>query len=234
MLRRSVALVVAFIAAFFALPAAGASPPDATMQSLVCVYASPAHDLPTNHTAADSGPSAQRAEAVGSAGQRAADRASHGVLVRPDASETCGHITYDRTARLVPVDNPGTTSRQHVAAPAGDLASLQRSHVAAKGADEAFSAGKYLNDTWYKSTFPNRTQSVQYHLAKHGKGRTAVEYTQDAMDFFAQNRSLGQSVILRDGTAGIKISTKQPLPGGGFQRVGGYWTNDGSLVTFWD
>lgn len=106
--------------------------------------------------------------------------------------------------------------------------------VAAKGADEAFSAGKYLNDTWYKSTFPNRTQSVQYHLAKHGKGRTAVEYTQDAMDFFAQNRSLGQSVILRDGTAGIKISTKQPLPGGGTQRVGGYWTNDGRLVTYWD
>lgn len=105
---------------------------------------------------------------------------------------------------------------------------------AAKGADEAFSAGKYLNDTWYKSTFPNRTQSVQYHLAKHGKGRTAVEYTQDAMGFFAQNRSLGQSVILRDGTAGIKISTKQPLPGGGTQKVGGYWTNDGRLVTYWD
>jgi hypothetical protein len=50
MLRRTVALVVAFIAAFFALPAADASPPDATKQSLVCVYASPAHDLPINHT----------------------------------------------------------------------------------------------------------------------------------------------------------------------------------------
>lgn len=54
------------------------------------------------------------------------------------------------------------------------------------------------------------------------------------MDFFAQNRSLGQSMILRDGTVGIKTSTKQPLPGGGFQKVGGYWTSDGRLVTYWD
>jgi RHS repeat-associated protein len=105
---------------------------------------------------------------------------------------------------------------------------------AANGADEAFSAGKYLNDSWYKSTFPNRTQSVQYHLAKHGNGRTAVEYTRDAMDFFAQNQSLGKAVILRDGTAGIKIATKQPLPGGGVQKIGGYWTSDGRLVTYWD
>ncbi|NNM44391.1 RHS repeat-associated core domain-containing protein [Knoellia sp. DB2414S] len=54
------------------------------------------------------------------------------------------------------------------------------------------------------------------------------------MDFFAQNRSLGQSVIPRDGTAGIKISTKQPGPGGGTQQVGGYWPNDGDFRTLSD
>ncbi|WP_460744696.1 RHS repeat-associated core domain-containing protein [Mariniluteicoccus endophyticus] len=96
------------------------------------------------------------------------------------------------------------------------------------------SSGRYLNDTWHKATFENRTRSVQYHVNKHGNGRTAVQYTQDAMKFYAQNRSLGQSVTLRDGTAGVKISTKQALPGGGVRRVGGLWTKSGRLVTFWD
>lgn len=141
--RRTVALVVAFIAAFFALPAADASPLDATTQSLLCVYASPDHDLPTNHTAPDRGPPAQQAEAGTAAGQRAADRASHGVLVRPDAPGTCGHTTYYSTAQLVQVGDAGSTTRQHVGAAVGDLSSLQRSHVAAKGADEAGALVKY-------------------------------------------------------------------------------------------
>ena len=85
---------------------------------------------------------------------------------------------------------------------------------AASAGDEVISGGRYLFNTWHRGTFPHRTQSVNYHLAKPGNGRSATRYTRDAMDFFAQNRSLGQSVMLRDGTAGIKISTKQQLPGG--------------------
>lgn len=104
--------------------------------------------------------------------------------------------------------------------------------VAAKAGDETVSGGQYLFNTWHKGTFENRTRSVNYHLARHGKGRSAVEYTRDAMDFFAANRSLRVPVILKDGSAGIKIATKQP--GGGVQKVAGYWTSDGRLVTFWD
>jgi len=77
-------------------------------------------------------------------------------------------------------------------------------------------------------------QSVRYHLAKHGKGRTAQQYTQDAMEFFQKNKHLGQKVTLKDGTAGIKIQTKIKIPGQKTQRIGGYWTQDGKLVTFWD
>lgn len=94
-------------------------------------------------------------------------------------------------------------------------------------------AGKYLFNNWHKGTFANRTQSVSYHLAKHGKGRTATQYTQDAMNFFNKNKGLGQNVILKDGTQGIKIQTKQII-NGKTHRVGGYWTRDGKLVTFWD
>jgi len=95
-------------------------------------------------------------------------------------------------------------------------------------------AGKYLADNWHQGTFPNRMQSVRYHLAKHGKGRTAQQYTQDAMEFFQKNKHLGQKVTLKDGTAGIKIQTKIKIPGQKTQRIGGYWTQDGKLVTFWD
>ncbi|MEM7365831.1 MAG: polymorphic toxin-type HINT domain-containing protein, partial [Pseudomonadota bacterium] len=93
---------------------------------------------------------------------------------------------------------------------------------------------RYLNQTWHKGTFPNKTQSVRYHLDKHGKGRTAGEYTRDAMDFFERNKHLAKNVTLKDGTPGIKIQTKVKVAGQKTQRVGGYWTQDGKLVTFWD
>ncbi len=95
-------------------------------------------------------------------------------------------------------------------------------------------AGRYLADTWHQGTFPNRTQSVRYHVLKHGKGRTARQYTRDAMEFFQANRHLGERVILKDGTPGIKISIKVTTPEGTVKRIGGYWTEDGKLVTFWD
>ena len=133
MLRRAVALVVAFIAAFFALPAADASPLDATKQLLRCLYASPDHDLPTNHTAPERGSAAQRAETGVYAGQRAADRASYGALVRPDAPGTCGHTTYDEDALLEQVASAVGTTRGQVQAPKGDLSSFQPTGVAAKG-----------------------------------------------------------------------------------------------------
>jgi hypothetical protein len=97
----------------------------------------------------------------------------------------------------------------------------------------AQAAGKYLNASWHKGTFPNKLQSVEYHLAKHGKGRSATQYTKDAMNFFEKNKQFGKSVTLSDGTAGIKIQTKVKVDGK-TQNVGGYWTNEGKLVTFWD
>ena len=61
------------------------------------------------------------------------------------------------------------------------------------------------------------------------KVETIEKYTDDAMDFFYKNKNFGKEVTLKDGTKGIKIQT-----GTGKNRVGGYWTHDGKLVTFWD
>lgn len=95
------------------------------------------------------------------------------------------------------------------------------------------SAGQYLFETWHQGTFPNRAQSVAYHLERHGKGRSATEYTRDAMSFFERNKHLGEQITLKDGSSGIRIQTKQ-IVDGKVQRTGGYWTSDGKLVTFWD
>ena len=73
----------------------------------------------------------------------------------------------------------------------------------------------YLFENWHKGTFANRTQSIAYHMGKHGNGRSASAYTQDAMAFFKANESAGKTVVLRDGTGGVRIRTKQPVVGGG-------------------
>ncbi len=108
-------------------------------------------------------------------------------------------------------------------------------HIAGKGKKHAKrgEVGKYLSDNWHKGTFPNKTQSLAYHLKKHGKGRTASQFTKDAQDFFAKNKQLGQPTTLKDGTPGIKIQTKTKV-NGKTVRVGGYWTTSGKLVTYWD
>jgi hypothetical protein len=66
---------------------------------------------------------------------------------------------------------------------------------------------------------------MEYHLNKHGKGRTIEQYTEDAMTFYNKNKSSGSVVTLKDGTQGIKL---------GNSDIGGYWTIDGKLVSFWD
>ncbi len=90
-----------------------------------------------------------------------------------------------------------------------------------------------LFNTWHKGTFPSITKSINYHLAKHGKGRTASQYTRDAMNFYRQNKHLGNNLMLKDGTQGLRIQTKQII-NGKTNRIGGFWTKSGRLVTFWD
>lgn len=91
-----------------------------------------------------------------------------------------------------------------------------------------------LIDAWHKGTFENSTESLLYHLKKHGRGRSAIQYTEDGMTFFETYKKLGTTTVLRDGSQGIKIQLKVIREDGCFQKVGGYWSADGKLVTFWD
>ena len=93
------------------------------------------------------------------------------------------------------------------------------SAAAEKGAE-------FLLSNWYRSTFFSTSGTVAYHWMKHAQryGKTAVEYTKDAVDFFQKNQQLGKPATLGDGTVGVLIRTKGP---------GGYFTPDGRVVTFW-
>jgi hypothetical protein len=90
------------------------------------------------------------------------------------------------------------------------------------------SSASSLKGQWDKSTFQNETQSIQYHWGKHarGLGKSMEEYTKDATEFFQKNKSIGQEVTLKDGSKGllIKIGKRNP---------GGYFKEDGKIVTFW-
>lgn len=86
----------------------------------------------------------------------------------------------------------------------------------------------------YQGTFETSEKALAYHLMKHGKGRTAKQYIDDATSFFTKNRHLAESTTLQSGTKGLSIKTKFKDPNGGIKRMGGFFTEDGKVVTFWD
>lgn len=67
--------------------------------------------------------------------------------------------------------------------------------------------------------------SVHYHTRKHGYGRTPLQYTRAAVNFYERNKHFRYSTILMDGTPGYRIKK---------EREGGVWTRDGKILTYWD
>jgi len=72
-------------------------------------------------------------------------------------------------------------------------------------------------------------QSIKYHLQKHGNGRIPKEYTQDALNFLTINRDKALDVILKNGKKGISLKVNQ-----NGQRMGGFWTENEKIITYWD
>ncbi len=108
-------------------PAAAASP-----QSLPVAYAYDAlvYHQPTNYTASERAPPVELAS---SAGEVAVDHGSRGTSVRPGSATTHAYATYDVPTSLAHVDNSMGTTRGPAQATSGDLLSLPRWRVAAKG-----------------------------------------------------------------------------------------------------
>ena len=100
-----------------------------------------------------------------------------------------------------------------------------------KATEKAGKTGNLTNkikNNWYKSTFNNIKKSFDYHYGKHvvkeGMDKTKRQYVNDALNFFKQNKNLGEGKQLGDGTMGIKIKNG---------KQGGIYTKDGKPVSFW-
>lgn len=68
--------------------------------------------------------------------------------------------------------------------------------------------------------------SIGYHFAKHGKGRSVEQYTGDATKFFTQNKAQaqwGQWNPNWEASYRLKIGDQ-----------GGYFTSEGKVLTYWD
>ncbi len=99
-----------------------------------------------------------------------------------------------------------------------------------EGAAKSFMNGLgTAKNYWHGSTSGLIDDAVAYHYQKQvlnqGIKKSVVEYTEDALKTFRENKHLGKEVILQDGTKGILIR-RPGLPGG-------YFTPDGKVVTFW-
>ncbi len=81
-------------------------------------------------------------------------------------------------------------------------------------------------DRWAKGTFDNIVDSLEYHFAKHGGGRSLRQYTDDASRFFEQYRGQAQW-----GKWNLNWEPAYRLKVG---NHGGYFTADGKILTYWD
>ena len=96
------------------------------------------------------------------------------------------------------------------------------------------SGTQFLKSNWSKGTFDFQSNSILYHLKKHGKGRSAVQYTKDAMNIFKNNKNFAKEVVLKNGQKGFHIQKKYINEAGKKVNRGGYWDSLGKVITFWD
>jgi len=92
-----------------------------------------------------------------------------------------------------------------------------------RGPSGRVSTQKYLENNWDKATFGSVKKSIAYHVAKHGKGLSPVEYTQRALKVFADNSATRTAVTDKLGRAAVKVVSKEGS---------GLFTQSGKIIWF--
>jgi RHS repeat-associated protein len=85
------------------------------------------------------------------------------------------------------------------------------------------STQKYLENNWDKATFGSVKKSIEYHVRKHGKGLSAVEYTQKAMRAFKDNGAVREATTDLLGRKAIKVASQEGT---------GLFTPSGKIIWF--
>ena len=111
--------------------------------------------------------------------------------------------------------------------------------------DEALSSGRslprlgakeqdlFLRASWHPGRSETLEESWTYHLQRHGRGRSLLEYTLDARRFFLEHRELAVPATIGNGEEGLLIRFRAKIDGR-TMRIGGYYTRDGRVVTLFD
>lgn len=73
------------------------------------------------------------------------------------------------------------------------------------GPSGKLSTEKYLEKRWDKGTFGSVWKSIEYHVAKHGKGLSVVEYTQRAEKAFADAAAVRSTMADLQGREAVKV-----------------------------
>ena len=93
-----------------------------------------------------------------------------------------------------------------------------------------FKSIRFVLKSWKNVNFSSIAASIRYHFGRHvvtpGIEKNIFQFTDDALNFFKNNSTLGKDIILKDGSTGLKITT----PGGG---PGGIFTKEGKIISFW-
>lgn len=76
-----------------------------------------------------------------------------------------------------------------------------------RGPSGRVSIEKYLEKRWDKATFPSVSKSVAYHVGKHGKGLSAIEYTQRAEMAFRDPAAGRASMADLQGRAAVRVQS---------------------------
>ncbi len=112
------------------------------------------------------------------------------------------------------IDNPGALAN-------GKLGALRRIvSVGAKGRSQVVG---YLRNHWDKATFGTVEASIRYHVAKHGKGWSPLEYTNTAIRAFADPNAVRSAASTKTGKAAIKVQG---------QHGNGLFTPNGKVIWF--
>jgi hypothetical protein len=98
---------------------------------------------------------------------------------------------------------------------------------------------QFAKEQWDKGTFNSVEDSIAMHLDKHGHGRSLADYTSDALEFTAQNKSAIEkleNVTLASGKTGkqFRLKTDVDIMGNPMKKgsQGILITDEGKIVSY--
>ncbi len=79
---------------------------------------------------------------------------------------------------------------------------------------------RFVLDSWDRGTFYSIARTIMYHLDRHGRGRSAYQYTNDAITAWEMEKQNAR-LVYWGGRVVYRVRS-------------GYYTLEGKILTFWN